>query len=159
MPTPICSFDCVRNYFIFPSFFFFFTFRHKTSFNQKFAQAHWEPDDSLLVERPLSAAFHGGDSEDHDSSNEGKHTLLTLSLNWSEWMNTFDQITESTMWHELVLIKQSQEMNGIVNPFNATYSIHSVSSLLGTHSVIQQSCSKSSLREVLKLFSRGADLP
>lgn len=29
--------------------FFYTTFRHKTSFNQKFAQAHRKPDDSLLV--------------------------------------------------------------------------------------------------------------
>lgn len=45
--------------------------RHSAAFNQEFAQAHREPDDSLLVQRSLSEALNGGDSKDHDSSDEG----------------------------------------------------------------------------------------
>lgn len=79
------------------------TFRDETSSNQKSAQAHREPDDSLLVQRPLSEAFHGGDSEDHDSSNEGNqssHTARTLSL-----MENTNHRERSVVW------KQSQVMN------------------------------------------------
>lgn len=72
------------------SFPFLSTFRHKTTLNQKFAEAYWKSNDSLLVKRPLPAAFHGRDSEDHDSSNEGNCTLL--SLNWS---NEFMDLTKS----------------------------------------------------------------
>lgn len=69
---------------MYPYLFVLMVFRHPATAHQEPSQAHREPDDPLLVQRPLPEALHGGDSQDHDPSYEGKgpprHTLILIEM-------------------------------------------------------------------------------
>lgn len=65
-------------------FFFFFigsigVLRNTSSSHQELAQAYRESDDTLLVQRSLTAAFHGGNRQNHDPPDEGRCSLVLYS--------------------------------------------------------------------------------